>query len=84
MPRDYRLYMDDILESCQKIRQFTAGVSFQSQPSCTPLEDRKPEITLAHGKDFLRLCPDRESRHSIFPFSERPISLIAPDLFARF
>ncbi len=29
MPRDYRLYMDDILESCRKIRQFTAGVSFQ-------------------------------------------------------
>ncbi|MFH1117455.1 MAG: DUF86 domain-containing protein [Pseudomonadota bacterium] len=29
MPRDYRLYMDDILESCQKIRQFTHGVSFQ-------------------------------------------------------
>ncbi len=29
MPRDYRLYMDDILESCRKIRQFTEGVSFQ-------------------------------------------------------
>ncbi len=28
MPRDYRLYMDDILESCRKIRQFTEGVSF--------------------------------------------------------
>lgn len=29
MPRDFRLYMDDILESCRKIRQFTEGVSFQ-------------------------------------------------------
>jgi uncharacterized protein with HEPN domain len=29
MPRDYRLYLDDILESCRKIRQFTRGMSFQ-------------------------------------------------------
>jgi len=29
MPRDYRLYLDDILESCRKIRQFTEGMSFQ-------------------------------------------------------
>ena len=29
MPSDYRLYMDDILESCRKIRQFTEGMSFQ-------------------------------------------------------
>ena len=28
MPRDYRLYLDDILESCRKIRQFTEGMSF--------------------------------------------------------
>jgi uncharacterized protein with HEPN domain len=29
MPRDYRLYLDDILESCRKIRLFTQGMSFQ-------------------------------------------------------
>lgn len=29
MRRDYRLYMDDVLESCRKIRQFTEKVSFQ-------------------------------------------------------
>lgn len=29
MPRDYRVYLDDILESCMKIRQFTEGMSFQ-------------------------------------------------------
>ncbi|MBI5248974.1 MAG: DUF86 domain-containing protein [Desulfomonile tiedjei] len=29
MPRDYRLYLDDILESCRKIRQFTQDMSFQ-------------------------------------------------------
>jgi uncharacterized protein with HEPN domain len=29
MPRDYRLYLDDILEACRKIRQFTEGMSFQ-------------------------------------------------------
>ncbi len=28
MPRDYRLYLDDILESCGKIRQFTERMSF--------------------------------------------------------
>ncbi len=29
MPRDYRLYLDDILESCRKIRQYTEGMSFE-------------------------------------------------------
>jgi uncharacterized protein with HEPN domain len=29
MPRDFRLYLDDILESCQKIRRFTEGLSFE-------------------------------------------------------
>ncbi len=28
MRRDYRLYLDDILESCRKIRQFTEDLSF--------------------------------------------------------
>ncbi|MFH0824981.1 MAG: DUF86 domain-containing protein [Pseudomonadota bacterium] len=28
MPRDYRLYLDDILPACRKIRQFTEGMSF--------------------------------------------------------
>ena len=26
--RDYRLYLDDILESCNKIRRYTDGMSF--------------------------------------------------------
>ena len=29
MPRDFRLYLDDILESCGKIREFTEGMSFE-------------------------------------------------------
>jgi len=29
MPRDYRLYLDDILECCTKIRQFTEGMSLE-------------------------------------------------------
>lgn len=29
MSRDYRLYLDDILEACQKIRLFTDGMSFR-------------------------------------------------------
>lgn len=28
MPRDSRLYLDDILESCRKIRMYTEGMSF--------------------------------------------------------
>jgi uncharacterized protein with HEPN domain len=29
MPRDYRLYLDDILSSIDKIRQYTAGTTFE-------------------------------------------------------
>ncbi len=39
MPRDYRLYMDDVLESCRKIRQFTAGVSFQEFKQDVMMQD---------------------------------------------
>jgi uncharacterized protein with HEPN domain len=39
MPRDYRLYMDDILESCRKIRQFTEGVSFQKFEQNVMMQD---------------------------------------------
>ncbi len=39
MPRDYRLYMDDILESCRKIRQFTEGMSFQEFESDVKTQD---------------------------------------------
>ncbi|MEW6531940.1 MAG: DUF86 domain-containing protein [Thermodesulfobacteriota bacterium] len=39
MPRDYRLYLDDILESCRKIRQFTEGVSFQEFQQNTMMQD---------------------------------------------
>ena len=28
--RDWRLYADDIIEACGKIRRFTAGMSFES------------------------------------------------------
>ncbi|MEW6110490.1 MAG: DUF86 domain-containing protein [Thermodesulfobacteriota bacterium] len=29
MPRDYRLYLDDILESCRRVRQYTDGISLE-------------------------------------------------------
>lgn len=29
MPRDFRVYLDDILEAAQKIRLYTAGLSFE-------------------------------------------------------
>ncbi|HTY25763.1 MAG TPA: DUF86 domain-containing protein [Desulfomonilaceae bacterium] len=29
MPRDCRLYLDDMLGSCRKIREFTEGMSFE-------------------------------------------------------
>lgn len=39
MPRDYRLYMDDILESCRKIRRFTEGVSFEEFKEDVMMQD---------------------------------------------
>jgi uncharacterized protein with HEPN domain len=39
MPRDFRLYLDDILESCRKIRQFTQGMSFQEFESDAKTKD---------------------------------------------
>lgn len=30
MSRDYRLYLDDILECCEKIADFTAGMTFEA------------------------------------------------------
>jgi len=30
MSRDYRLYLEDILESCQRINRYTAGISYDS------------------------------------------------------
>ena len=29
MPRDFRLYLDDIRESCRKIRMYTRGMTFE-------------------------------------------------------
>ncbi len=29
MPRDYKVYLEDILEAVRKIRQFTSGLSFE-------------------------------------------------------
>lgn len=29
MPRDYRVYLDDILEATEKIREYTAGLSLK-------------------------------------------------------
>jgi uncharacterized protein with HEPN domain len=39
MPRDFRLYLDDILESCGKIRQFTEGLSFEEFASDVKTQD---------------------------------------------
>ena len=39
MPRDFRLYLDDILESCRKIRKFTDGMSFEKFESDPKTQD---------------------------------------------
>ena len=39
MPRDFRVYLDDILEAAQKIHLYTAGLSFEG--FC---EDSNPEV----------------------------------------
>ncbi|MBM3301494.1 MAG: DUF86 domain-containing protein [Deltaproteobacteria bacterium] len=39
MPRDSRLYLDDILESCRRIQKFTAGMSFEEFASDLKTQD---------------------------------------------
>ncbi len=39
MPRDFRLYLDDILECCRKIRKFTEGMSFEEFGSDLKTQD---------------------------------------------
>jgi uncharacterized protein with HEPN domain len=39
MPRDFRLYLDDILEACRKIREFTEGMSFADFQSDAKTQD---------------------------------------------
>ncbi len=39
MPRDYRIYLEDIMESCRKIREFTEGMSFQEFESDVKTQD---------------------------------------------
>jgi uncharacterized protein with HEPN domain len=39
MPRDFRLYLDDILESCRKIQHFTEGTSFEEFKSDSKTQD---------------------------------------------
>lgn len=39
MPRDSRLYLDDILASCHKIRMFTEGMSFKEFESDLKTQD---------------------------------------------
>jgi uncharacterized protein with HEPN domain len=39
MPRDYKLYLDDILESCGKIRDYTQNMSFQEFQADSKTQD---------------------------------------------
>jgi len=81
MPRDYRLYLDDILESCRKIRQFTEGMSFEEFERDVKTQDavirnfevigeaanRLPEgIRLRSGRRFNRNCLISKSRPKRF------------------
>ncbi len=39
MPRDFRLYLDDILEACRRIQKFTEGMSFEEFKSDSKTQD---------------------------------------------
>jgi len=67
MPRDYRLYLDDILESCRKIRQFTQDMSFQEFERDVKTQDaviRNFEVIGEAAnrlpEDVKALCPEVE------------------------
>lgn len=63
MPRDYRLYLDDILESCRKIRQFTEGMSFQEFQRDVKTQDAVIRNFEVIGEAANRLPDDIKSRY---------------------
>jgi uncharacterized protein with HEPN domain len=64
MPRDYRLYLDDILESCSKIRQFTRGMSFQEFERDVKTQDAVIRNFEVIGEPANRLPEDVKARCS--------------------
>lgn len=62
MPRDSRLYLDDILESCRKIRSFTEGMSFQEFERDLKTQDAVIRNFEIIGEAARRLPEDIKSR----------------------
>jgi uncharacterized protein with HEPN domain len=63
MPTDYRLYLDDILESCKKIRQFTQDMSFQEFERDVKTQDAVIRNFEVIGEAANRLPEDVRSLH---------------------
>ena len=63
MPRDFRLYLDDILESCGKIRQFTEGLSFEEFASDVKTQDAVFRNFEVIGEASRRLPDEIKSRY---------------------
>jgi uncharacterized protein with HEPN domain len=63
MPRDYKVYLDDILQAIAKIRQYTAGLSrqaFTSDPKTFDAVVRNLEVV---GEAARKIPPELRSRH---------------------
>lgn len=70
MPRDYRLYLDDILESCRKIRQFTEGMSFEEFESDPRTQDAVIRNFEIIGEAANRLPDDVKSLYPDFEWAK--------------
>ena len=60
--RDYKLYLDDILESCHKIRRYTDGMSFDEFVSDLKTQDAVIRNFEIIGESAKRLPENIKSR----------------------
>jgi uncharacterized protein with HEPN domain len=64
MPRDFRLYLDDILEACVKIREFTEGMTFTDFQFDAKTQDAVIRNFEIIGEAARRLPEEIKSRYS--------------------
>jgi uncharacterized protein with HEPN domain len=64
MPRDFRLYLDDILECCSKIRKFTEGLSFEEFESDVKTQDAVIRNFEVIGEAARRLPDEIKSQYA--------------------
>lgn len=64
MPRDYRVYVDDILEACRKILQFTGAMSFEEFESDPKTQDAVIRNFEVIGEAARRLPDSMKARYA--------------------